>query len=275
MSESVKTQLSASMISSLFKCGIQVQRRYGLDLGIGDRNEIIAPGIASAIGSSTHEVVAENLKHKMKHKALLPREEFIDLARDTWNMYYPEVMLTEEQAANDKKTRGESTDKAIALAGTHYDLIAPKLNPITVEETFVIELPNYPFDLKGTKDLREANAIEDLKTSGKAASGNLANSLQMRMYALSEKIERKIPSWVHVDHLRYLKGGPEWTRFALEPTNEWISQIMFPIERAITIIEAVREGKAVMTPADPSDYNWVCSEKWCGYCRTCNFWSGR
>ena len=235
-----KTQISSSMISGMWKCGIQVQRRYGKDLGIGIENEIIPPGIAMAIGTSTHEVVAKNLKHKMKNKELLPREEYIDLARDNWNMFYPDVMLTEDEAVNSKKTQGESTDKAIKLASVHYDLVAPQLEPVAVEEKFVIQMPNYPFDLKGTKDLREKGFIEDLKTSKNSASGNLADSLQMRMYSMAEVIEGKenpdrgIPDMVHVDQLRYLKSGPKWTRYSMKPTKSWIGQILPHIEKFIT-----------------------------------------
>ena len=274
--KSIKPQLSSSMISGMWKCGIQVQRRHGKTLGIGIEDEIIPPGIAMAIGTSTHEVVAKNLIHKMKNQELLPRADYIDLARDNWIMFYPDVMLTEEEAVNSKKTQGESTDKAIKLAAVHYDLVAPNLHPVAIEEKFVIEWPDYPYDLKGTKDLRENNSIVDLKTSAKIASGNLANSIQMRMYSLDEVVnDRGIPLNNHVDQLRYLKSGPKWARFTVAPTKTWIDQLLPHVERAITIIEAVKEGKQAMTPADPSDYNWVCSKKWCGYAETCEFWSGR
>jgi hypothetical protein len=97
--------------------------------------------------------------------------------------------------------------------------------------------------------------------------------MQMGMYCLSEKVERKeLPKKVCLDFLVKTKTPKLVIREAV-PTMEWIDPLLQRVERAIEIIQTVREGKQAFTPADPE--SWICSKKYCGYSTTCRFASGK
>ena len=183
------------------------------------------------------------------------------------------MMLTEDEVLDSKATIGAAIDQTVALSALHYDHLAPTINPLAVEEKFVITLDSYPFDLSGQKDVRELDCIRDTKTKATAPPQDAARSIQMAMYALSEKVIRgKLPARVCLDFLVKTKTPKIHTREAV-PDDSWIDPLFRRIERAAEIIQSVKEGKGQFTPADSE--NWMCSKKWCGYAGTCEFWGGR
>lgn len=270
-----KPQLHVSMLDMLSRCGIQFQRRYGARFGCWHEEEIIPPGVALATGTAVHTSVEKNLRNKMETKGeLLHREEVAAAARDKFEeVWNGGMMLSEDEAIDPDGTFGKSVDQTVSLALLHHDILAPQIQPLAVEDKFVIHLDNYPFDLSGQKDIRESDCIRDTKTRAATPPADAVRSLQMAMYALSEKIERgKLPDEVRLDVLVKTKTQKIVT-LRETPEDSWMNPLFRRVERATEIIQTVKEGKNAFTPADPD--NWVCSAKYCGYAHTCPFWSGK
>lgn len=292
-----KPQLHVSMLNTLSACGIQFLRRYGHRFGLWEKEEVIPPGIALAIGISTHKSVEENLKHKILNNYFLPREEAIETAvREATGIWQSGVLLTDEEVENMAVARGEMIDMSAALSGLHYDQIAPRLHPVSVEEKWVVELKNYPFDLAGQIDIRESiprsdvqkyeaekagqnpeeplASIRDTKTSGKKPAPEAINSMQMAMYARAHKVlYGKPPDMISLDYLVKTK-----TPYAItingQPSDAAMGPLLARIEQFAVILDAAQRGKVnLFTPAQPDD--WRCTQKFCGYSRTCKYWSGR
>lgn len=275
MSTNSKPQLHVSMLDMLSRCGIQFQRRYGARFGCWHEEEIIPPGVALATGTAVHTAVEKNLRSKIENKGeLLPREEVAEIARDKFEeVWNGGMMLSEDEAVDPNATLGRATDQTVNLALLHHDNLAPLLQPLAIEEKFVIVLDDYPLDLSGQKDIREADRIRDTKTRAASPPKDAARSMQLAMYALSEKVARgSLPKAVALDVLVKTKT-PKIITLEETPTDEWISPLLRRVKRATEIIQTVKEGKNAFAPADPE--NWVCSAKYCGYAQTCPFWSGK
>ncbi|MCK5604026.1 PD-(D/E)XK nuclease family protein [Candidatus Pacearchaeota archaeon] len=271
-----KPQLHVSMLDMMSRCGVQFQRRYGARFGIGPEDEIIAPGIALATGISVHKAVEANLRNKMASEdhTMLMRGQVSAIARDVFQgIYEGGMMFSDDEAGDIKGVVGTAIDQTIALAELHYDNLAPAINPVAVEERFVIALDNYPYDLAGQKDVVEENAIRDTKTRANSPPEGIARTMQFAMYALDTKIKTKFfPTQVIADCLVKTKTPKIVSRSAV-PDQSWIDPLFRRIERATEIIQSVKEGTGQFTPADPE--NWACTKKYCGYAATCPFASGK
>lgn len=270
-----KQQLHVSMLEMISRCGVQFQRRFGARFGLWEKEEIVPPGIALATGISVHKAVEDNLKNKIESEGqLLAREQIATIADEEFRgIWQGGMMLTDDESVNVKKTLGSAVDQTIALSLLHYDNLAPLIMPVAVEEKFVISMNDYPYDLSGKKDVREANAIRDTKTKAASPPDNAAHSLQMAMYAMSEIVAgRGLPKKVYLDFLVKTKTPKVVIREAV-PDESWMNPLQRRIERAIEIIQAVKEGKVAFTPADTE--HWCCSKKFCGYATTCPYWGGK
>ena len=271
-----RPQLHVSMLELMSRCGIQFQRRYGARFDCWHEEEIMPPGIALVTGISVHKAVEANLKNKIESKGqLLAREQIATIAYDEFQgIWMGGVMLTDDESVNTKKAFGSAVDQTVALALLHHDNLAPIINPVAVEEKFVILMGDgYPYDLAGKKDIREADALRDTKTKAATPPDGAARSLQMAMYAMAEKVAgRGLPSKVYLDFLVKTKTPKVVIREAV-PEASWIQPLMHRIERAIEIIRSVKEGKGQFTPADTE--HWCCSHRYCGWHATCPYWSGK
>lgn len=269
-----KPQLHVSQMDMLFRCGIQFQRRYGFRFGVWHQEEKVAPGIALGVGSAVDDAVTKNMQHKMDTGKLAEKGAVLETARDTFDKIWSNgMLLTDDEADNTEGTRGAAIDTAVELADLHYEEVAPIIKPVAVQEAFVLELPGYPFDISGKKDLREEGTIRDTKTKAQTPPADAAKSMQMALYSISEKVIRgAYPNSVHLDFLVKTKTRKVELRSAV-PTDDWIKPTLARVESAIKIIEAVKAGHQAFSPSPPD--HWVCTKKFCGYATTCPFWSGR
>lgn len=269
-----RPQLHISMLDMLSRCGIQFQRRYGYRFGCWHEEEIKPPTIALATGIAIHKAVETNLRHKMEVKELLPVEDVAQAARESFEgTWQGGMMFSDDEALNVVKTKGSAIDQTVALARLHSTELAPLIEPLAIEEKFVIEMPDYDFDLSGQKDIREASGIRDTKTARSSPPAGSAQSLQMAMYCLSEKVEQRgLPAKVSLDFLVKTKT-PKVVVCEAVPHDSWIDPLYRRIEQAAKIIKSVKEGRGEFTPADPN--HWCCTRKFCGWADTCPYWSGK
>lgn len=277
-----KPQLHQSMLDTLSHCGEQFRRRYGARFGIADKEEIVPPGTALIVGSAVHSGVEHNLRHYLENDhSYLPREQVEAITRDNvLGIWESEgVALSPDEAINVSITKGQTVDMAIGLVRLHYDKVAPTLHPHLVEHQFVLELPRYPFDLSGRIDMiekdGEAVGVVDVKTKGRRMAANSWLSIQFMLYSLAVKKMQaigRLPDYVRYDVLLKNKT-PLYAPVTGIPSEDWLQPMFHRIERFAEILTAAKEGRMAFTPAKHED--WVCTEKWCGYARTCPFWTGR
>lgn len=268
----IRPQLHVSMLDQISKCGIQFQRRYGYRFGIWEKEEIIKPGIALITGSSVHASVENDLTNKIQTGQLLSSEAVADITRTAFECEWQGgVILDDDEAYDIAKTKDAAVDKTVRLSLLHHNELAPTVLPLEVEKKFVIKMVNFPLDLAGKMDIREENAIGDVKTMG--ANRATVQSDQMAMYSVAFKIEfGHYPETVY--HQKLIKTKePKAIVESMKPDESWINPLFRRIERFIEIMDAVKSGKQCLMPADPG--SWICSRRYCGFADSCKFFSGR
>jgi len=259
-----KPYLSSSQMNMLWRCGEQYRRRY-------IEGERIPPGVAAVIGTGTHRSVEANLSHKMDTGELLTIEEVSAVARDGLDAAWDDgVALSEvERAKGEKKTKGEAIDQAVALSVLHHAELAPTIEPVGLEEKFVVGMNGYPFNLLGYIDIKEVAGIRDTKTAARAPGQDEADtSEQLTVYAKGfQATEGRLPEQLVLDYLVKTKT-PKVVTYTTKRTEQDLSVLEARFGQACRIIEA-----EMFTPTSRS--NWWCSEKWCGYFDTCPYAKGR
>lgn len=276
MTENNKPQLHSSMLDMLSRCGIQFQRVYGYRFGTWHREERIPPGIALILGQAIHITAGKGFNAKLEYGDLPSVDEIKEVAADEFKIQWTaqELRLSDEEAEDVTKTYGKSLDMAVKLAAVHNQILAPKVEPLAIEEPFVIDMPNYPINLAGQMDILEKDKVGDIKTRANSTS-QLLNS-QTALYSLAFKINNdgKYPDEFYHDVLVKTKT-PKGFRDPIKPTDKIVNPLLRRVERFIEIIEAVKAGHQAFTPAD--NMHWCCSKKYCGfaYDGSCPYWGGK
>jgi hypothetical protein len=255
----MKPYLSATQINMLAKCPKQYEFRY-VD---GIRSP---PGVSLVLGKGGHKGVEANLRAKLASGELLSLEAVTQAAaegvREEWEKE-PVALTEEEEQLGANRVLGETVDKAVALVGLHHKVVAPAISPVAIESGFRLDLPGFPFDIIGYKDVEEETRIRDTKFKGKSPPEDAADtSIQLTLYhmesaargksvevQLDNLVANKVPKYVpqkskrsELDHRRFLRR----------------------VELAAQQIES-----GIFPPTDPT--SWACSEKWCGYWDACEF----
>ena len=271
-----KPQLHISMINMMDKCWIQFVRRFGARFGIWDNEEIIAPGVAQTTGTAVHAAIEQNLKAKIATGKLLELDDVayraVERVKQQW---FEGMMLTEDEAVSPDKTLNDMINTSVGLINLHSTLVAPTIHPAAVEEPWVVEMPNYPYDLAGKIDCREEDTtLIDHKTVDKTPGPNAADTPQSNLYALNRKVVTGFfPKAIRLDHMVKNKT-PKYEPRIYVPNETGVRRVLARIGRAIELIELAKlHGPNIGTPA-PAD-SWVCSKKFCGYAAKCPFWSGK
>ncbi len=258
MQENIKPQLHSSHLSLLYKCGEKF-RRVVIE---GEREPSTIPLV---VGSATHATVARNLNNVIIRGSLLPREAVQDFAKDDFIKEWkalPIVLNQEERNQGIDKTRDIAQDVTIRLVTAHHYDVAPKLKPKQVERKWVLEAPNFPFDLSGAIDVDEGSGIRDTKSrKSNLGQGEVDTSEQYTFYAFAKYIlDGILIDYVAQDNL----VKPTLTRDAYAisyystRTMDDFQVIMRRWEQANSIIKA-----GIYTPADPQQ--WWCSPSFCGF----------
>lgn len=256
-------KLNQSKIKMFTKCGEQYRRRYV-------EGEVIPPGIALIRGSAVHRGSEHNFTQKLQSGVDLPASEVEEAAMQTFHdkIRNEGLSLSEEELAKGKDAIVNEGERAVRTLSMMYsDRVAPRYQPIAVEETLEYELPS-GLIMTGILDtVATGHRIVDLKTMGKAPSaGQYDNDPQVTNY------------WL----LHWAKYGVEPTEMLMEclidtktPKQETVSQtrrkedIEAFINQAEAVAGAIQAGTAI--PAYGQDGAWWCSKRWCGYWSTCPF----
>jgi RecB family exonuclease len=197
----------------------------------------------------------------------------MEIARDAVNQTWDRegaLLDEEERAEGEASVRGHVVDMAVKLARLHHEQVAPQIEPVAVERTFKLELPNHSVDLVGTIDVEERDGIRDHKCFARAPSQfDVDRSLQLTMYALAKRtLDGQEPKRISLDVLVKLKRGPRVETFQ---TTRGPDDYRALLDRVAVVTHAIEQGVFVPTTPD----NWRCSPKWCAYYDICPYAGGR
>jgi hypothetical protein len=247
-----KPYLSNSQLNTLARCSMQYFFRYVE--GIKS-----PPGVQLILGKGVHSSVETNLKAKMAGTALALEavtQAAAEATRQEWAREAP-LLTDDDREAGADNVLGRTIDTAVALASLHAKQVAPAIAPVAIEAGFTIELPGFPFDLVGYKDVEEADRVRDTKTTGKhPKEGSADESTQLTLYHM-ESAARGVAVDVQLD---YLVSGAR-PRYVPQASKRTVDDHVRLLRRIEVYAAQIESG--IFPPTDPG--NWCCSAKWCGY----------
>lgn len=251
-----KPHLSHTQIEMLSKCGYQYDFRYVQ----GIRSP---PGVQLTIGKGVHGAVEKDLGRKMEWGGLLPDDAIADFAADATKREWEKDPPKPEEEG-EPADLGGAVDSAIALAELHHRVVAPGIEPVAVERRFMLELPDFPFDIEGQVDVEEDGVIHDTKTASKAPQADVAEtSDQLTLYDLEASVRGAPARKVVLDVLVKTKI-PKALKLESYRTPDDHARFLRKVEVAAKVIQS-----GAFMPAPRS--SWWCSKKWCGYWDRCPF----
>jgi len=248
-------RLSWTQINMFGRCGLQYLYRYVQ----GERRP---PGVALLVGSGTHEGVEASLVHKLSG-APATLEQVQEAARDgVRRRFADEVVLTDdEHALGRDKVAGAAIDTAARLAGLYHEEVTPTREPLAVERPWEIDLGG-GVTVSGVTDLVCADAIDDLKTAGKAPGADAIRTPQLALNQLAiQTIDGQAPERVRLVTLTKTARPKVVTQEATIGDRERAAVVT----RIEAVAAAIKAG--VFVPADPT--SWTCTPKFCGWWDRC------
>lgn len=249
-----------SHLGMFLRCPTQFERRY-------IRGEVIPPGIPARRGSGVHKAARVNHEQKIVSHEDLPVDVLMDVSRDEYVRLIKDqgVFIPKDQVSEKGKLLAAGLDASTRLAKLYRDCLAPRIQPVLVEEYLTVDA-GLDLPLAGRIDvLAEGGWMPDLKTADKSkAAGEADNSLQLTFY--SGLVANHIGRWPEKISLEILVDNKEPKLQSLETKRgpkHWKNLLL----RVQLMIAQINTG--LFPPCDPGA--WVCSPKWCGYFWTCKY----
>ena len=252
--------LSVSSFGMFSRCGEQWRRRY-------IEGEVIPPGIAAHVGTGVHRAAEACHKHKLETGETMRVSDMADAAATAYDKALRNgVFFAPDEVDGAQKAMAQGKDNAVKLASLYGEQLAPKIDPMLVEERMMLNLPGVDLPIMAIVDLyTQDRALRDLKTAGKSWTQSQADtSAQMTLYreAIKESTG-DYPASLGFDVL-VNKKTPEVQQLATVRTGDDTELLARGFR---TMLKAVNAG--VFLPAEPGA--WVCSPKWCGYFGSCPY----
>ena len=247
--------LSWTQLNMMLRCGEQYNQRYVNGFKVRPNKPMI-------VGSGLDASANLNLGHFIEAKEYLPLGEVQEAAFNEVNKRWDEdgVELTEqEKAEGEKKVRGDAADMAVQLATCHHEVVAPEIEPVSVQREIETTLGGYDLTLLCYIDVMEKHGFRELKSSARAWSQDTADTNgQITAYSLSVlAVDKYIPP-VTIDVIKKLKKGPEYQKLTTSRSNDDFFPFLRLIEAAIRNLE-----RGNFFPDGLG--TWVCPPERCGF----------
>ena len=275
----LKKEIHASWLTTLFRCGEQFRRRYIL----GEKKP---PAVALITGSATHKSIEKNLQEKIISGNLLPEDVVTEIAYEEVDKRWENgvELDKDERELGERKMKNIAEKQAIACSLAHYKELAPKIQPIAVEDTFEFTIKGTDWKIKGTSDIEERIGkdgiiLRDTKTANKKHPANSADvDRQLTMYSLKiykqtgkmpDKITKDVlvkPSIKKLLDIKNIKELPPVEVQVLE-THRNVADLEPLLNHIAIAIKQIEAG--IFPPTNPE--NWWCSPRFCGYYDTCPY----
>jgi hypothetical protein len=255
--------ITQSALGMWDRCGEQFRRRY-----IDD--EIIPPGIAARIGTGVHKGAEVNHRAKKVTRKDEPLSVVQDAARDGYVKACQEgVYFAPDDVAGAKKTLAEGVDVTTNLAKLYHSSLAPKIQPVIVEERIFLEVDALWLPFSGMADVyTEDDWLPDLKTADKKwPNGRADTEIQATLY--NELLAARTGHYpVKISFEVFTKSKMEHHSFETTRTPD---DFLILVEKAKLMLKSIKAG--IFPPAPPG--SWVCDPRYCGWWHSCGFISRR
>lgn len=282
----------------LVKEGVTVKSGYLSNSAIGDYRKCqryfkfkqidripTKSSAAMATGSAIHYGAEITLTPKVGNPgaALPPWEEVRDLLRTDIRKRYDNENLDDE----DKATLGRELDLCVRLMHEFYLRTAPKLNPVSLEEMFITEIPilgtSGSIKCMGFIDLVDQmtptrQSVIDFKTGKMLKTVNdIITDQQMILYSMAKKIPDVAFITMTKGSLGKAGGVSEKTGKPLKGRAGTAPKIVrIDGVKTISDYQKLTEDISSITKSINAGYfdrsgrgTWLCSEKACAYFHKC------
>lgn len=238
-----------SSIADFLKCGIYYQFRHKMGLQVQANS-------SRTVGSVSDQTFNHILIQKMAGKEVTVQEA-LAVASDNFEKARPETVW--DEPADSLK------DATLSIVKVFVEQVAPKIQPVAVQETFTHETPEY--FLTGTLDYRESSGvIGDAKTSSpqRASSYQVNHRLQPAMYWwATHKTTGIEPTGFRFDIItRTTTRLPDYRFVEGKVTETDIEDLFYAVNRVHTADQA-----GIYLPA--MEGSWQCTKKWCPFWDKC------
>lgn len=248
-----RPRYSQSELKTFLKCGKMWEFRYA-------RGMRKPPGAALTLGSSVDKAVSANLEQKIESGTDMPEEQVLDEFSTEFDQRKAETEWKEDEDPGTQK------DVGAALVALHHRTAAPRIEPETVQEAFVLET-DAGYDLEGVIDHTEKGGIiVDTKTSRLAYDQNaIERSFQPTLYdfAYEQTRGRKAEGFRYDVLVKPTARAPARLQKVEGKVSDCDREWMF--ETITQVHKAISAGVAMPAP----EGSWYCSPKWCGYWAEC------
>lgn len=256
-----KGVMSPSQVGMYQRCPRQYEYRYILGV-------VEAPGISMVKGTAIHKG-AEVTHRRMIETGSPP--DVKEAMQSVADCFATESVFIENWEGFDP---GVVKDKAINGYAAYHRQAIPLIKPVHAEKTFAIKVGGVP--IRGVIDLidsvkdtemslendpdnpRMVEVVSDLKTTTKKwPEQKVRYTHQLTFYALAEDTNK-----VRIDFLVDLKAGPKYEQ---ERSERTLLDKQLLAEDVAQVAEQIKKGN--FPRCDPT--SWACTEKFCGYSKTC------
>lgn len=163
----------------------------------------------------------------------------------------------------------EIKDRGVKLAAAYHQQVSASVYPLTVEESFSIDVPGVPVPVVGRMDVTEETRTIDLKTGGKREM-NADNVFQGRVYQLARPVamEFHLATKTKVPGIYTPPEYPEFG-FAYSEVEQARTRTVLALLAADIASTYAQFGPDQTWPG-AFTYGWACS--YCGFKPTCAYW---
>ena len=216
--------VSPSQISKMLKCMRWWFYDYVLHLPSPYKSRF-------AVGKAFHKSIEENLTEKIKSGSLLDKPQVLSIASDEFDK---ESLIVDDWVAD----RGREKDACIKVSGAHYDTLAPKIKPLSVEKKW--ESSILGVKAIGIMDVVEKARIRDTKFKGSTPNQNSTiDFVQTVLYSkvAKEVLNLNIKEFIF-DCFTPLKNEVRYTPIVKRSNKVMEQKLETEVEIRISMIEA-------------------------------------
>jgi hypothetical protein len=227
------------------------------------------PGAALVVGDAHHKTIETNMRQKTDSHQDLTLDDMKDAYSDAWKTSVEQKGgLFEIAWGDDKPNTLQKT--GLELVTEYHKEVAPRIQPIQVEQKITVDIDGLPVPVIGYIDLETDNVIVENKTA-KAAKKRPDNDwlMQARVY---QKAVNKPVSWTVAAKLK--------TPRVLTPIDH--PELQLPYQRTNLVDNWFRSVATQLVfyytyygPDNPwpgaITHSWACG--YCGYRPTCHWWA--
>lgn len=237
-----------SAINTFLKCPRQYMFRYVMGLKI-------APKTALTVGIAFDAAAGHNLKQKIESKTDLPVADVLDAFSTDFDKRAPGTDW-------DGDDPGAQKDMGARMTKVFHEKGAPKIKPLTVQESFRLET-DAGYALGGTFDVvEEGHILRDQKTSkGEYAADAVNFEIQPAVYSFAYQAKYGVQPEFAYDVVTKHKE-PRYQEVKGKVTQTQTEQLF----EAVNIMHSqIQRGEFQYAPSG----QWFCSKSWCGYWHLC------